>query len=114
MVLRVIIDVLMAVGLFFAVAGTKGILKMPDTFCRMQASTCVSTLGMMGVMVGAALYAFFVMGSPSAGIKVIVLCLLILTVNPIGAHSIAKGAYKNGIRPDKEMEIDDYRRDFDE
>ena len=44
----------------------------------------------------------------------IVLCLLILTVNPIGAHSIAKGAYKNGIRPDKEMEIDDYRRDFDE
>ena len=114
MVLRVIIDVLMAVGLFFAVAGTKGILKMPDTFCRMQASTCVSTLGMMGVMVGAALYAFFVMGSTSAGVKVIVLCLLILTVNPIGAHSIAKGAYKNGIRPDKEMEIDDYRRDFDE
>ena len=114
MVLRVIIDVLMAVGLFFAVAGTKGILKMPDTFCRMQASTCVSTLGMMGVMVGAALYAFFVMGSTSAGVKVIVLCLLILTVNPIGAHSIAKGAYKNGIRPDKEMEVDDFRRDFDE
>ena len=54
------------------------------------------------------------MGSPATGVKVIVLCLLILTVNPIGAHSIAKGAYKNGIRPDKEMEIDDYRRDFDE
>ena len=91
MVLRVIIDVLMAVGLFFAVAGTKGILKMPDTFCRMQASTCVSTLGMMGVMVGAALYAFFVMGSPSAGVKVIVLCLLILTVvyyHRAGAFSV--------------------------
>ncbi len=114
MALRVIIDVLMAVGLFFAVAGTKGILKMPDTFCRMQASTCVSTLGMMGVMVGAALYAFCVMGSPATGVKVIVIGLLILTVNPIGAHCIAKGAYKNGIRPDKEMEIDDYRRDFDE
>ena len=113
MILRVIIDVLMAVGLFFALAGTKGIIQMPDTFCRMQASTCVSTLGMLGVMLGAALYAFFIMGSPSAGVKVLVIGLLILTVHPIGAHSIAKGAYKNGIRPEKEMEIDDYRRDFE-
>ena len=113
MALRIIIDVLMAVGIYFALAGTKGILKMPDTFCRMQASTCVSTLGMLGAMAGAALYAFFVLHSPSAGVKVIVICLLIITVNPIGAHSIAKGAYKNGIRPDKEMEIDDYRRDFE-
>ena len=113
MVLRILIDVLMAVGLFFALAGTKGILQMPDTFCRMQASTCVSTLGMLGVMVGAALYAFCVMGSTSTGVKVIVIGLLILTVNPIGAHCIAKGAYKNGIRPEKEMEIDDYRRDFE-
>ena len=36
------------------------------------------------------------------------------TINPIGAHAIAKGAYKNGIRPDKEMEIDDYGRDINE
>ena len=113
MILRVVIDVLMAVGLFFALAGTKGTIQMPDTFCRMQASTCVATLGMLGVMIGAALYAFCIMDVPSTGVKVIVIGLLILTVNPIGAHSIAKGAYKNGIRPDKEMETDDYRRDFE-
>ena len=29
---------LLAGGLVFALAGTKGILKMPDTFSRMQAS----------------------------------------------------------------------------
>ena len=90
MALRVIIDVLIAVGFIFALAGTKGILKMPDTFCRMQASTCVST-----------------------GVKVLLIGLLLITINPVGAHAIAKGAYKNGIRPDKEMEIDDYRGDFE-
>jgi len=114
MILRVVIDLLMAVGFIFALAGTKGILKMPDTFCRMQASTCVSTLGMLGVMSGAALYAFCIMGSVSTGIKVIVIGLLILTINPVGAHAIAKGAYLNGIRPEKEMEIDDYGRDLNE
>ena len=113
MVLRIVIDVLIAVGLVFAVAGTKGILKMPDTFCRMQASTCVSTLGVLGVVLGGALYAFCIMGSVSTGIKVILIGLLLITINPVGAHAIAKGAYKNGIRPDKEMEIDDDRGDFE-
>ena len=113
MVLRVLIDLLIACGLVFALAGTKGILKMPDTFCRMQASTCVTTLGVLGVVLGGALYAFCIMGSVSTGIKILVIGLLLITINPIGAHAIAKGAYKNGIRPDKEMEIDDYRGDFE-
>ena len=47
--LRIIIDVLIAVGAFFALAGTLGVLKMPDTFSRMQASTCITTMGVIGV-----------------------------------------------------------------
>ena len=112
--MRIVIDILLAVGFVFALAGTKGILQMPDTFCRMQASTCITTLGALGVLLAGALYAFFVMGSVSTGVKVLFIGLLIITINPIGSHAIAKGAYKNGVRPDKEMEIDDYGRDFNE
>lgn len=112
--LRIIIDVLIAVGAFFALAGTLGILKMPDTFCRMQASTCITTMGVIGVGLGGLLYAIFIMGSPATAVKVCVIGALVLTTNPVGAHAIAKGAYQAGIRPEKKMEIDDYRRDFDE
>ena len=112
--MRIVIDILLAVGFVFALAGTKGILQMPDTFCRMQASTCITTLGTLGVVAGGALYAFFVMGSVSTGVKILLIGLLIITINPVGAHAIAKGAYKSGVRPDKEMEIDDYGRDFNE
>ena len=112
--MRVIIDILVAAGLIFALAGTKGVIQMPDAFCRMQASTCISTLGVLGVIAGGALYAFFVMGSVSTGVKILLIGLLIITINPVGAHAIAKGAYRSGIRPDKEMEIDDYGRDFNE
>ena len=114
MALRIVIDALIVIGLFFALAGTKGILKMPDTFCRMQASTCITTLGMLGVMIGGVLYAIFVMGSAGAAIKIGVIALLIFCTNPIGAHAIAKGAYKAGVRPEKEMTVDDYGRDFNE
>ena len=112
--MRIVIDILLAAGFIFALAGAKGLLQMPDAFCRMQASTCISTLGVLGVIVGGALYAVFVMGSVSTGVKILLIGLLIITINPVGAHAIAKGAYRSGIRPDKEMEIDDYGRDINE
>ena len=113
MILRVVIDALIVIGLFFALAGTKGIIKMPDTFSRMQASTCIPTLGVLCTAIGAVLYAAIIMGSAGTAVKIGVIALLILLTNPIGAHSIAKGAYKAGIRPEKEMTVDEYGRDFE-
>ena len=114
MVVRILADLLIFAGAVFATAGTIGLLKMPDAFSRMQASTCVSTLGMLGAMLGTLLYAIFVMGSASAAIKIVLIALLIFVTNPIGSHAIAKGAYRHGVRPEKPMEVDDFGRDFDE
>lgn len=114
MALRIVIDVLLAIGAIFALAGTIGLLKMPDTFSRMQASTCISTMGVIGVAIGALLYAICIMGSAATAIKIAVIALLIITINPIGAHAIAKGAYRAGIRPEKRMETDDYGRDLED
>ena len=114
MAARIIVDLFIAVGLFFALAGTKGIIKMPDTFCRMQASTCIPTLGTLCVAVAGIIYAACVKGSAGDAVKIGLIALMILLTNPIGAHTIAKGAYKAGIRPEKELKPDDYGRDFDE
>lgn len=113
MILRIVIDALIVVGLFFALAGSKGIIKMPDTFCRMQASTCISTLGVLCTAIGAVLYAAIIMGSAGTAVKIGLIALIILLTNPIGSHVIAKGAYKAGIRPEKEMAVDEYGRDFE-
>ncbi len=110
--LRIVIDLLIAVSAIFALAGTIGILKMPDTFSRMQASTCIPTLGMLGAMIGALLVAIFVKADVGAAVKIAVIGLLILVTNPLGSHALAKGAYKAGIRPEKKMEVDDLGRDL--
>ena len=116
MLIRIIIDLLIAVGLVFACAGTIGILKMPDPFSRMQAATCISTLGMLGVAVGGVLYAAVVMHSASAAIKIAVIALMIVLTNPIGSHVLARGAYTAARRENTEMllNVDDYGRDFHE
>ena len=46
-VLRVIIDIFILGGCFFALAGAVGIVRMPDTFSRMQSSTNITTLGVL-------------------------------------------------------------------
>ena len=111
MVVKIISDVLIAVGAFFALVGVIGILRMPDAFCRMQASTCIPTLGVLGVALGGLLHAIFIMGSASTAVKIALIALLILVTNPIGSHAIARGAYKAGIRPETPMETDDLGRD---
>lgn len=114
MVLRIIIDALIVIGAVFALAGTIGIIKMPDTFCRMQASTCIPTLGMLCVAIGAILYAAIIKQSAADAVKIGVIALMVILTNPIGAHTIAKGAYKAGVRPEKELKPDDYGRDLNE
>lgn len=114
MLIRIIADLFLVIGGVFALAGTIGTLKMPDTYSRMQASTCISTMGVLGAAIGALLYTIFVMGSASASIKVAVIALLIFVTNPVGSHAIIKGAYRAGFRPEKPMEVDEFRRDFDE
>ena len=75
-VLRIVIDVLIAVGAIFALAGTIGLLKMPDIFSRMQASTCISTMGVIGVAIGAwcfgeeALATCWVMCKPGSRVEI--------------------------------------------
>lgn len=114
MALRIVIDALIVIGAFFALAGAIGILKMPDTFCRMQASTCIPTMGMICVAIAGILYAALIKGSAADAVKIGIISLMVLMTDPVGAHTIAKGAYKNGIRPEKPLDPDDYGRDFDE
>ncbi len=109
-VARIIIDVLILIGGFFAFAGTIGIIRMPDSYCRMQSSTNISTLGSIGVILGAAVYAFFT-GNITMGVKILVIGVLIIITNPAGGHAICRAAYRHGVRPEKKMVCDEYGRD---
>ena len=56
--MRIAIDILIGISVFFAFAGTVGLLRMPDAFSRMQSSTNIATMGVLGVIIGGVLYAF--------------------------------------------------------
>ncbi len=109
--LRIIIDVFIFAGAFFAFVGTLGVIRFHDTYCRMQASTCIATMGVIGVAIGALIYAIWVEHNAPMAVKTVVLVLFVLFTNPISSHALCKAAYKHNLRPRRKMVIDDFGED---
>ena len=105
--LRIIIDVFIVGGCFFAFAGTVGLIRMPDAFSRMQSSTNITTLGVLLTLTGAFLYFLIVKDSWGSAAKVLVIGVLTVLANPVGGHAIARAAYRIGVRPKAGFKVDD-------
>jgi multicomponent Na+:H+ antiporter subunit G len=110
-ILRILIDVLFVIGAFFALAGVVGIIRMPDAYCRMQASTNTATLGALSILAGLSLYGFFISGSIQVGVKSIIVGLFILLTNPIGSHALARASKRAGVKMVEKTVCDEYGRD---
>lgn len=111
MVADIIMYILLAIGLFFSFVGVLGILRMHDVYGRLQASTCIPTLGNICLMLAGILYAATRTMGGSTIVKLVIIMLMILCTNPISGHALLKGAYKGGVKPAKELVIDDYKED---
>ena len=111
MVADIIMYILLVIGLFFSFVGVLGILRMHDVYGRLQASTCIPTLGNICLMIAGIIYAATHSLGGSTIVKLVIIMLMILCTNPISNHALLKGAYKGGVKPAKELVIDDYKED---
>lgn len=86
-------DILTAIawlaGAFFALLAAIGVLRMPDVFTRMQASTKASTLGLGLLLIGAALQ----LGDFASFIRVTSIGAFVLLTTPVAGHVIARASY---------------------
>lgn len=110
MVVRIIIDLFFALGIFFIIAGVIGMIRMPDTFCRLQSSTNIVTMGGLPILIGCAIYGFSI-GNSSMGIKSIIIGVFIILTNPAASHAMTRAAYKSGAKMDEKSVCDEYGRD---
>jgi|LSQX01.1.fsa_nt_gb multicomponent Na+:H+ antiporter subunit G len=84
-----IVILLLLLSSFFLMVGTIGLIRMPDAFCKMHATTKSDTLG-----AGLALLALIVYkGFHPISIKLFFIILFIWITNSTGAHIIAKATY---------------------
>ncbi len=76
-----------AIGLFFLVVSGLGVLRMPDVFNRLQAGTKASTLGFLGVLIGAGFF------RPMWIPRLLILAVFLLSTAPLAAHALARAVH---------------------
>jgi multicomponent Na+:H+ antiporter subunit G len=81
--------ILWLAGSAFALLAAVGVLRMPDVFTRMQASTKASTLGLGCLLIGAALQ----LGDLAAFVRVACIGAFALLTTPVAGHVIARASY---------------------
>lgn len=79
-------------GLFFLTVGTIGLLRLPDVFTRLHATSKCDTLG-AGLTIASLV---IVAPGPDIALKHLLLVGLILIINPTAAHVIGNAAYRYG------------------
>ncbi|MEF8812593.1 MAG: monovalent cation/H(+) antiporter subunit G [Halovenus sp.] len=88
------IIVLVVVGCFFLAVGTLGLLRLPNVYNRMHATSKPTTLGTATIF----LAGFVQFGPGGAGLTSLVGVLFLFLTVPTGAHMIARAAQKTGVQ----------------
>jgi len=99
--------VIIGIGLFFDLMGCIGLVRMPDIYNRLQASTKCVTFGTCSILFGS----FLMMGFSGGGIKALLCIAFILLTAPVSAHALSRGAHISGIKLWDKSVCDKYQED---
>jgi len=98
--MEIVSYVFMIIGGLFYLLGGLGILRMPDTFDRIQAGTKATTLGAFSLLIGIGF------NNPEWIHLVFLIIVFIVISNPIGSSALAKAAYKSCVLPENLVQDD--------
>jgi multicomponent Na+:H+ antiporter subunit G len=99
--------ILIIVGILFDIFGCIGLVRFPDVYNRLQASTKCVTLGTILLLVGVAI----ISGVGPTATRSIICAIFIMITSPTAAHAIAKGAYASGVKLWENSVVDKYGED---
>lgn len=94
------------VGLVFDFFGCLGLIRLPDVYNRLQASTKCVTLGTCSILLGLFLFQGFTAG----GIKALLCIIFLILTAPVSAHALARAAHKSGVKLWEKSVCDHYER----
>ncbi|MFW6015423.1 MAG: monovalent cation/H(+) antiporter subunit G [bacterium] len=95
-------NLLIIIGICFILIGAVCVLLLPDLYARLLACAQIDTIGLIFVIIGLVL----ISDNQIFNLKVGLILVVVLFINPISSYAIGRSAYLRGERPEKEKEID--------
>ena len=107
--MNIVSNVIICIGMLFILFGIIGIIRFKDFYMRISIATKIDTVGAITVIIGLAVkhgVSFFTL-------KLLLLVCLIMIVNPLSSHMIARSAYLSGYRDKSKsgVDTDEYHED---
>jgi multicomponent Na+:H+ antiporter subunit G len=105
--LDVVAVVLLLAGGLLMLAGSVGLLRLPDFFARSHSAGNTDTLGVVVILAGLMVLEGWTLQSAKLGLVAIFAGL----ANPVAIHALARAAFRFGVRPRLEEEAPQQERE---
>jgi multicomponent Na+:H+ antiporter subunit G len=86
-------DIPILLGSFFVLTAAIGVLRFPDLYTRLHASSKLVTLGSVGMLLGA----YFSFGGVDVAARITAIIFFQFLTNPVSGYMIARAAYLRGL-----------------
>lgn len=104
-VVEILIYLCLVIGVVFNSLGVLGLLRFPDLYTRMHATTKATTFGSVFTSLAVVVYGLSMFFSQNdsqylnLAIHAFLAVAFLAFTNAVSAHAIARAAYRSGIRP---------------
>jgi multicomponent Na+:H+ antiporter subunit G len=99
---------LIALGVLFDLFGCVGLVRLPDVYNRIQASTKCVVLGTTLILLGAMVW----IGTAPVIVKGLLCIVFVLITSSTAAHALSRAAHRSGVPLAPESVIDQYAEDM--
>lgn len=89
----VLAGLFLLIGASFMFLSALGLVRLPDLFMRLQATTKATTLGIGALAIAVAIH--YASGGVSS--RAVLVVAFVLITAPAGAHAIGRAAYRSGV-----------------
>ncbi|PRX32635.1 multisubunit sodium/proton antiporter MrpG subunit [Orenia metallireducens] len=99
---EIIAYVFLITGTYFLISNAIGMIRFPDFYLRLHASSKCLIAGSISVLMGC----IVLEGISYISLKLIIIIIFLLITNPVAIHAIAHFAYNYSIKPQKIVKND--------
>lgn len=82
-------DALVVLGVFVMTIGVYGMIRMPDTYTRLHATSKAVFLGVIVLLIAST-----ATGDPAIVLRAVLIGVFLILTTPVSAHVVARAAFK--------------------
>ncbi len=103
--IKIVLGIFLGIGVIFNCLGSLGLLRFPDVYTRLHASTKATTFGSIFTSLAVIVYSLSRWSSIGdskfivLALHTIIALIFLIITNPTGAHAIARAAHRSGVMP---------------